>query len=48
MIRYILCQGLGGFTAGSVKYLPTLGFTSSGAPVVTQRHRRFLTLRVGR
>jgi hypothetical protein len=49
MIRYILCQGVGGFTAGSVKYLPTLGFTSSSSPpVVTQRRRRFLTLRVGR
>jgi hypothetical protein len=47
VVKFILCQGLG-FSPGSVKYVPTLGFTSSSTPVVTQRHRRFLTLRVGR
>lgn len=29
MPKFILCQGIG-FSPGSVKYIPTLGFTSSG------------------
>lgn len=47
MVKFIVCQGLG-FSPGSVKYVPTLGFSSSDAPVVTPRRRRLLLMRVGR
>jgi hypothetical protein len=46
MPKFILCQGLG-FSPGSVKYVPTLGFSTGAAATVTGR-RRLLLLRVGR
>lgn len=32
MIRYIITFGFGGFTANSVKFVPTLGFTPGEPP----------------
>ena len=32
MIKFIICQGIG-FSPGSVKYIPTLGFVSDTAVV---------------
>ena len=34
MIKFILTRGIG-FTPGSVKYIPTLGFATGAAPIVT-------------
>lgn len=42
MIKFIIAQGLG-FTPGSVKYLPTLGFVS-GAVVVEEGGASLLLL----
>jgi len=47
MIKFILAQGIG-FSPGSVKYVPTLGFSIGGAVAVTQRRRRLLLVKVGR
>ena len=34
MIKFIIAQGIG-FSPGSVKYMPTLGFVSGTPPAVT-------------
>jgi len=34
VIKFIIAQGIG-FSPGSVKYIPTLGFISGTPPVVT-------------
>lgn len=46
MIKFIIAQGIG-FSPGSVKYMPTLGFSSGAAPIEADTPHLFLLLGIG-